>query len=145
MEKGQITVDLLFAFLAVLVFVTLIGQVVDFQKDLKKTEVIQIQQKAIGENLAKAITNAITLKPVDASGKGTVKIDIPKIYDIQGKEITAPSCTITFSNSQITISTAYSGIPAPIITNVNYLKVGNINLLSTECGKTFEINVTSSS
>lgn len=137
MAKGQVSIDLMLAVFAVVVFAVLFSVIYSQFSASQKIIEIQSQQKSIGESLAQIIPSTAALKPT-ATATGQVTYAVPKIFDNTGKEI---SCNIIFSADNITLSSQIDATTPPIITQVPYVKAISSSISNAACGTTLTINV----
>ena len=133
-NRGQLTIDFLFAFLYVTIMVSALFTI---QNNFVKNQniiLIRAQEKRIAYQLAEMINSSAAL----SDGTAEIRFRVPGIR-YMNKTQPMP-CDITIGDDYIRVSLNADGVQ--IDENVSIVKPLNINITGNKCGQEFVITYT---
>ena len=133
-NKGQLTIDFLFAFLYISMMIAALFTV---QNNFVKNQniiLIRAQEKRIAYQLAEMITSSAAL----SDGKAEIRFRVPGIR-YMNKIIPMP-CKITITNDYVKVGLNANGMQ--IDENAPIVRPTNINIAGSKCREEFVITYT---
>lgn len=133
-NKGQLTIDFLFAFLYITIMISALFTI---QNNFVKNQniiLIRAQEKRIAYLLAEMITSSATV----SDGSTEIRFKVPGIR-YMNKTMPMP-CDITITDDRINVGVNANGMQ--IDENVAIIKPANINITGNKCGDEFVISYT---
>ncbi|MCD6479046.1 MAG: hypothetical protein J7L44_04140 [Candidatus Diapherotrites archaeon] len=133
-NKGQLTIDFLFAFLYILIMVSALFTIQNNFVKNQNVILIRAQEKRIAYKLAEMINSSVAL----SDGTAEIRFRVPGIRYLNKTQ--PMPCDITIGDDYIKVSLNVDGMQ--IDENVSIVKPTHINITGNRCGEEFVITYT---